>query len=118
MFETRTRLFFFACLKDAAGAALKSAAPAPGSDQQKNWLWLRSPPKSGGSSGSGSWLRNTDTDPSKQYLCNGSLSFIVFHSVVDQKLFIPDPNPALNFPSSGSKQKFRSHADLDPTCIN
>ena len=24
MFETRTRLFFFACLEDAAGAALKS----------------------------------------------------------------------------------------------
>ena len=31
MFDTRTRLFFFACLKDAtgAGAALKCAAPAP-----------------------------------------------------------------------------------------
>ena len=29
MFDTRTRLLFFACLKDAAGAALKSAAPAP-----------------------------------------------------------------------------------------
>ena len=27
MFDTRTRLFFFACLKDAAGAALKNAAP-------------------------------------------------------------------------------------------
>ena len=52
MFDTRTKLFFFACLKDAAGAALKSAAPAPGSDQQKNRLRLR--PKSGGSSGSGS----------------------------------------------------------------
>ena len=26
---------FFACLKDAAGAALKQAAPAPGSDQKK-----------------------------------------------------------------------------------
>ena len=47
---------FFACLKDAAGAALKSAAPAPGSDQQKNLLRLRSRPKSGGSS---SRLRNT-----------------------------------------------------------
>ena len=35
MFDTRARLFFFACLKDAAGAALKIAAPAPGSDQQK-----------------------------------------------------------------------------------
>ena len=43
MFDTRTRLFFLACLEDAAGAALKSAAaaPAPGSDQQKNWLRLR-----------------------------------------------------------------------------
>ena len=29
MFDTRTRLLFFACLKDAAGAALKDAAPAP-----------------------------------------------------------------------------------------
>ena len=35
MFDTRTRLFFFACLKDAAGAALKNAASAPGSDQKK-----------------------------------------------------------------------------------
>ena len=52
MFDTRTRLFFFACLKDAAGAALKSAAPTPGSDQQKNRLRRR--PKSASSSGSGS----------------------------------------------------------------
>ena len=35
MFDTRTRLFFVACLNDAAGAALKNAAPAPGSDQKK-----------------------------------------------------------------------------------
>ena len=41
MFDTRTRLFFFACLKDAAGAALKNAAPAPGSDPKKNRLRLR-----------------------------------------------------------------------------
>ena len=43
MFDTRTRLFFFACLKDAAraGATLKSVAPAPGSDQQKNQLRLQ-----------------------------------------------------------------------------
>ena len=54
MFDARTRLFFLACLEDAAGAALKSAAPAPGSDQQKNRLRLRSRPKSGGFSGSGS----------------------------------------------------------------
>ena len=37
---TQEQGFFFACLKDAAGAALKSAAPAPGSDQQKNRLRL------------------------------------------------------------------------------
>ena len=51
MFDTKTRLFFFACLKDAAGAGavLKSAAPAPGSDPKKNWLRLRTRPKSGGS---------------------------------------------------------------------
>ena len=35
MFDTRTMLFFFACLKYAAGAALKIAAPAPGSDPKK-----------------------------------------------------------------------------------
>ena len=42
-------LFFFACLKYAAGAALKIAAPAPapGSDPKKNRLRRR--PKSGGS---------------------------------------------------------------------
>ena len=36
-------------------------------------------------------------------------------SVVDPKWFIPDPDPALNFPSSGSgsRQKFRIHADPD-----
>ena len=41
-------------------------------------------------------------------------------SVADPKLFIPDPDPSLNFPSSGSRQKFRIHADPDPdpTCIN
>ena len=56
MFDTRPGLFFFAGLKDAAGAVLKSAALAlnPGSDQQKNRLRLRSRPKSGGSCGSGS----------------------------------------------------------------
>ena len=42
MFDTRTSLFFFACLKDAAraGAAFKNAAPSPGSGQQKNRLRL------------------------------------------------------------------------------
>ena len=53
MFGTRTMLFFFACLKYAAGAgaALKIAAPAPapGSDPKKNRLRLRIRPKSGGS---------------------------------------------------------------------
>ena len=41
--DTRTRLLFFSCLKDTAGAraALKNTAPAPGSDQQKNRLRLR-----------------------------------------------------------------------------
>ena len=45
---------------------------------------------------------------------------IVLVSVVDPKLFIPDPDPPLNFPSSrsGSRQKFRIHADPDPTYIN
>ena len=56
MFDTRTRLFF-AWLKDAAGAALTNAAPAPGSNLQKNRLRLRSRPKSGGSRR----LRNTGT---------------------------------------------------------
>ena len=49
MLDTRTRLLFFACLKDAARAAIKNAAPAPDSDLQKNWLRLQSRPKSGGS---------------------------------------------------------------------
>ena len=53
MIDTRTRLLFFVCLTDAAGAALKNAAPAPGSDLQKNRL--RSRPRSGGSRR----LRNT-----------------------------------------------------------
>ena len=34
LFDTGTRLFFFACLNDAAGAALKNAAP--GSDHKKS----------------------------------------------------------------------------------
>ena len=38
-------------------------------------------------------------------------------SVVDPEWFIPDSDPALNFPSSGSRQKFRIHADPDPTHI-
>ena len=39
----------------------------------------------------------------------------IFTSVVDPELFIPDP--ALNFSSSGSWQKFWIHADPDPTHI-
>ena len=35
-------------------------------------------------------------------------------SVVDPEWFIPDPDPALNFPSPGSRQRFRIHADPDP----
>ena len=45
----------------------------------------------------------------------------ILYSVVDPKLFIPDPDLALNFLSSrsGSRQKLRIHADPDPdpTCI-
>ena len=53
MFVTTTRLPFFACQKDAAGTALKRAAPALGPGQQKSRLRLH--PESGGS-----WrLRNT-----------------------------------------------------------
>ena len=48
MFDKRSRLLSFACLKYAAGAgaALKSAAPAYGSEQKKNLLRLRSRPNS------------------------------------------------------------------------
>ena len=45
-FVTTTRLSFVAFQKDAAGAALKKAAPALGFGQQKNRLRLH--PKSGG----------------------------------------------------------------------
>ena len=46
--------------------------------------------------------------------------WINFSSVVDPELFILGPDPALHFPSSGSesRQKFRIHADPDPTYIN
>ena len=43
--------------------------------------------------------------------------YIPVSSVVDPEWLIPDPDPALNFPSSGSKQKFRIHADPDPTHV-
>ena len=45
--SNNTRLSFFACQKDAAGAALKKAAPNLGSGHIKNRLRLH--PKSGGS---------------------------------------------------------------------
>ena len=54
MFDKRTRFFFFASLKDAAGAPLKKATL--GSDQQKNRLRLRNSSKTGGSMR----LRNTN----------------------------------------------------------
>ena len=54
----------------------------------------------------------------KRNLKNIFFGHSVYSSVVDPKLFIPDPDldPALNFPSSGSgsRQKFRIHADPDP----
>ena len=34
--------------------------------------------------------------------------------LIMQHIRVPDPDPALNFPSSGSRQKFRIHADPDP----
>ena len=41
----------------------------------------------------------------------------VLSSVVDLEGFIPDPDPALNFPSFGSRQKLRILADPDPTHV-
>ena len=65
MFDTRTRLFFFACLEDAAEAALKSAAPASGSDQQKNWLRLPAPTSK--KNGSGAALKVAAPAPAPQH---------------------------------------------------
>ena len=45
MFESRTSLLFFSCLKVVAGAALKNAAPAPSSDQQKNPIRIQAAPQ-------------------------------------------------------------------------
>ena len=56
MFNTRTKLFFFAYLKYTTGAALKNAAPA---QTKKYLLRLRSRPNSGGSRQLR--LRNTGT---------------------------------------------------------
>ena len=57
---TTKSLSFFACQKDAAGAALKKTAPALGSGQQKNRL--RFHPKSGGS-------RRLQATPAQQHCC-------------------------------------------------
>ena len=43
--------------------------------------------------------------------------YIPVSSVVVPEWLIPDPDPALNFPSSGSKQKFRIHEYPDPTHV-
>ena len=61
-----------------------------------------------------------------QYFTLGQIDLLQDCSVVDPKLFIPDPDPALNFTSSGSgsRQKFLIHVDpdpqpdTDPPCIN
>ena len=63
MFNTRTKLFFFAYLKYTTGAALKNAAPA---QTKKYLLRLRSRPKSGGS-GSAT-LGHTCWDTQRAYL--------------------------------------------------
>ena len=44
-------------------------------------------------------------------------SKVFISSVVDPEWFIPDPDWALNFPSSGSRQKFRIYADPDPALV-
>ena len=68
MFCHNTRLSFFACQKDAAGAALKKAAPALGSGQHKNQLRLH--PKSSGSRR----LRNTDWKAGKITISDASIN--------------------------------------------
>ena len=62
MFDTRTSLSFFACQKDAAGAALKSRLSAPASKKNLLRLHLKS-------SGSGSATLTT-TNPWKLNLLN------------------------------------------------
>ena len=47
-------------------------------------------------------------------LSQNKKKMLIFPSVADPKLFIPDLDPALNFPSSGSRHKFRIHADPYP----
>ena len=68
MFETRTRLLFLACLKDAAGAALKNAAPAPSDDQQKSTPSPEPPLQSR--------LRNTALMPKCTYSMSKSVMLI------------------------------------------
>ena len=57
MFDTKTRLLFFACLKKAAGAALKNVALAP--TNKKIGSGTGAAPKSGGSRQL--WLRLLNT---------------------------------------------------------
>ena len=54
------------------------------------------------------------------FLCCSHIPSYSKFSVVELKWFIPDLDPALNFPSSGSlsRQKFQIHANPDPTYIN
>ena len=63
--------------------------------------------------------QTTTSQTCLQDCCSSELSLKV--SVVDPEMFIPDPDPAFNVPSSGSgsrpRQQFRIHADPDPTHI-
>ena len=48
-----------------------------------------------------------------------NVNYLVLRIWNDLFRIIPDPDPALNFSSSGSgsRQKFRIHADQDPTLV-
>ena len=96
MFCNNTRLSFFHCQKDAAGAeaALKKAAPALVSGQQKKQLQLH--PKSGGSSRLR--LRNTELNLFRRCIVLSTISYSVRSVVSAPALvtlfwyFIPQPN--------------------------
>ena len=77
MFCNNTRLSFFACQKNAAGAALKKAAPALGSGQIENLLRLWLHPKSGGSGSATLVLRAFCYSPSPV----GAVTVIVLYDV-------------------------------------
>ena len=83
-FKLLLSLSFFACQKDAAGAALKQVTPALGSGQQKNRLRLH--PKSGGSR----WLRLRNT---AKYHSGSKRTFVPFNPGIDfdYKLLLPVP---------------------------